>query len=46
MEMKLRVVKLGIDVNTWSMVAILRFGRIQVKGMIVRIMTEIRYEGR
>jgi len=45
MEMKSKVVQLCIDVSTWSMVAILRLGRIRVKGEIVRIVTEIHHEG-
>ena len=45
-EIKSRVVQLCIDVSTWSLVAILRLERIQVKGEIVRIMTRIRREGR
>jgi len=44
--MKSRVVKLCIDVNTWSMVTILRLKCIQVKGKIVRIITGIHCEGR
>jgi len=44
--MKSRVVQLSIDVSTWSMVAILRLGRIQVKGDIIRIVTEMDHEGR
>ena len=31
MEMKSRVVQLCIDISTWTMVAILRLGYIQVK---------------
>ena len=46
MEMKSKFVQLCIDVSTWSMMAILRLGRIQVKGEIVRIMTGIHREGR
>ena len=46
MEMKSRVVQLCIDVSTWSMLAILGLGHIQVKGKIVRIMTGIHREGR
>ena len=46
MEIKSRVVQLCIDVSTWSMVAILGLGRIQVKGQISRIVTRIRREGR
>ena len=44
--MKLRVVQMRIDVSTWSMVVILRLGRIQVKEEIVSIMTRIRREDR
>ena len=33
-----------MDASTWNMVAILRLGRIQVKGEIVRIMTRIRHK--
>ena len=40
-----KFVQLCVDGNTWNMVAILRLGRIQVKGEIVRIMTRIRHEG-
>jgi len=43
MEMKSRVVQLCIDMSIWSMVVILGFGRIQVKGEIIRIVTGIRY---
>ena len=46
MEMKSRVVQLFIDVSTWSMMAILGLERIQVKGEIVSIVTEIHREGR
>ena len=46
MVMKSRIVQLCIDMSTWSMVTILRFGHIQVKGEIVRIMTGIRRENR
>jgi len=46
MEMKLRIVQLCIDLSTWSMMTILRLGRIQVKGEIIRIVTWIRREGR
>jgi len=34
-----------VDVSTWNMVVILRLGRIQVKGEIVRIKTWIHREG-
>jgi len=46
MEMNSRVVQLCIDVSIWSMVAILGFGRIRVKGKIIRIVTGIRHEDR
>ena len=46
MEMKSGIVQLCIDVSTWSMVAILGLGRIQVKGEISRIVTGIRRNGR
>ena len=46
MQIKSRVVQLYIDVSTWSMVAILRFGRKSSQGAIVRIVTEICHEGR
>jgi len=46
MEMKSRIIQLCIDASTWSMVAMLGLGHIQVKGKIVRIMTGIRREGR
>jgi len=36
-EMKSSFVQLCVDASTWSMVAILEFGRIRVKGEIVRI---------
>jgi len=44
--MKSRVVQLCINVSTWSIVAILELGCIQVKGDIVRILTGIHREGR
>jgi len=46
MEMKLIFVQLCIDVSTWSMAAIPKIGRIQVKRKIVRIMTGIHHGGR
>ena len=46
MKMKSRIVQLCIDMSIWSMVAIIRLGRIQVKKKIVRIVTRIRREGR
>ena len=46
MEMKSRVIQLCIDVSTWSMVGVLRLGHIQVKGEIVKIVTEINCERR
>ena len=36
-EMKSSFVQLCVDASTWSMVAILEFGRIRVKREIVRI---------
>ena len=45
-KMKSRVVQLCIDVSTWSMMAILELGHIQVKGENVRTVTQILREGR
>ena len=45
-EMEMKFIQLCVDASTWSMVAILRLGRIQVKGEIIRIMTGILLEGR
>jgi len=46
MEMKSRFVQFSIDASTWSMVSILRLGRILVKGEITRIVTGIHREDR
>ena len=37
---EVKFVQLCVDASIWNMVAILGFGRIQVKGEIVRIMRE------
>jgi len=46
MKMKSMFAQLCIDVSIWIMVAILGLERIQVKEDIVRIVIEIRREGR
>ena len=46
MEMKSRFIQLCMDASTWSMVAILGLGRIQVKGRLLGFVTRIRCEGR
>ena len=46
MEMKSNFVQLYVDASTWSMVAILGFERIRIKGKIVRFVTRIRRKSR
>ena len=46
MEMKSRFVQLCVDASTRSMVDILRLGRIQVKGKLLEIVTEIHRKSR